>query len=466
MLKKNRDLECGSEDERSAERFWTEALRTLISSLAFVTLLPACLAAQAAAPTAIPQAAVYGTGFQSPLQFAGESAPLNQVSFSMGTSVLYDNNVSAIGSRGVGDEAFSFDSNIGIARQTERLTADFNYTPFFVLYRTFNQFDRLNHAGNLNLGYRLASRVTIGLYDSASYQTGNYASLTQQQLLSGPPSPTALNQVIIPYTTRTLSNVAGLNLTFVKSQRTSFTLSGDYSQSKFGQQIAGQSLYNSTGLGGGLTFQYRATEHTSFGILLLHQDGTYRGGQVFGNQLRMQAESAILSVGSRLSPTVSVSVFGGPQYLHTIGQVSAGASLRGNFQASGGGSITKQVRKTAFGLSFQRVVSNGAGLYASTINTTATLGVLRRLVGRWQASLQGGVARTDTSLFKLTNEKTDAFNGGIAISRPVLRGSAFHVSYFTWHQTSSGNLPNPFNLGRNQVAVGIDYQFKALPLGR
>jgi hypothetical protein len=468
MSKKNLDLDCGSEDGRSAAGFWTEALRTLIYSLAFVTLLPAGLAAQAGSPTAMatPQATVYGSGVQSPLQFAGESAPVNQVSFSMGTSVLYDDNVFAIGSHGVGDETFSFDSNIGITRQTERLTASFNYTPFFLFYRTFDQFDRLNHAGYLNLGYRLTSRVILGLHDSATYQTGNYPSLTEQQLLSGPSSPTSLNQVIIPYTTRTLSNMAGVDLTFVKSQRTSLTLSADYNQSKFGQQTAGQPLYNGNGVSGGLTFQYRVTEHTSFGILLLHQDSAYQSGQVFGNRLRMQIDDVILSVGSRVSPTVSVTVFGGPQYLRMIGQVSPGASLAGNFQASEGGSITKQVRKTALNLSFQRSVSGGAGLYASAINTMATLGVRRRLVGRWEAALQGGTARMDTSLFQLSNGKTDALNGGIYINRPVLRGSALHISYFTWHQTSSGNLPNPYNLGRNQVAVGIDYQFKALPLGR
>jgi hypothetical protein len=468
MLKKNLDLERGSEDGRSAARFWTEALRTLISSLAFITLFPAGLAAQAVSPTAMatPQATVYGSGVQSPLQFAGESAPVNQVSFSMGTSVLYDDNVFAIGSHGVGDEEFSFDSNIGISRQTERLTASFTYTPFFLFYRTFDQFDRLNHAGNLNLGYRLTSRVILGLHDSASYQTGNYASLTEQQLLSGPSSPTALNQVIIPYTTRTLSNMAGLDLTFAKSQRTSFTLSADYNQSKFGQQTAGQRLYNGNGLSGGLTFQYRVTAHTSFGILLLHQDSTYHGGQAFGNRLRTQVEGAGLSVGSRLSPTVGVTVFGGLEYLRLIGLVSPGVSLAGNSQPYGGGSITKQVRKTALDLSFQRSVSNGAGLYASAINTMASLGVRRRLVGRWEAALQAGAARIDTSLFQLANDKTDALNGGIAINRPVLRGSVFHISYFTWHQTSSGNLPNPYNLGRNQVAAGIDYQFKALPLGR
>jgi hypothetical protein len=468
MLKKNLALECDSEDGRSAAGFWTEVLWVLISSLTFVTLLPAGLAAQVVSSTAMgaPQATVYGGGFQSPLQFAGESVPANQFSFSMGASFFYDGNVLAMGSHGVGDEAFSCNSTLGIKRQTEHLTASFNYTPFFLFYRTFNQFDRLNHTGSLNLSYKLTSRVILGLHDSASYQTGDYASLAEPQLLSGPSSPTALNQVIIPYTTRTLYNLAGLDLTFAKSPRTSVTFSADYNQSKFGQQTAGQSLYSGNGLGGGLTYQYRVTERTSFGILLLHQDSTYKGGQVFGNRLRTQVESAVLSAASHLSPTVTVTLFGGPQYVRTIGAVLPGTSLAGNFQPSGGGSITKQVRKTALDLSFQRSVSNGAGLYASTINTTATLEVRQRLAGRWEADLQGGGSRIDTSLFRLNNEKTDALNGGITIDRPVLRGSVFRISYFTWHQTSSGNLPNPFNLVRNQVAVGIDYQFKALPKGR
>jgi hypothetical protein len=56
--------------------------------------------------------------------------------------------------------------------------------------------------------------------------------------------------------------------------------------------------------------------------------------------------------------------------------------------------------------------------------------------------------------------------GGVVISRPLLHGSAFHVSYSTVHQLSSGTLPIFVNFDRNQIAAGIDYQFKALPLGR
>jgi hypothetical protein len=468
MLKKNLDSRHGSKEGKLARGFWTEPLRSLISSLTFVALFPIGLAAQAASPTALvpAQAAVYGAGFQTPLRFEGEPVPANQVSLSTGVSTLYDDNVFATNSPRLGDEALSINSRLGITTQTQRLTASFSYMPFFLLYRQFDQYDRLNHAANLSLVYRLTSRVMLALYDTSSYQNGVYPSLAGQQIMSGPASPTALNQMIIPYTTRVLSNTAGLDLTFVKSRRTSLTLSGSYNQLKYGSQTAGQPLYNGNGASAGLTFQYRVTEHTSFGILLLHQDTTYRGGEVFGYRLRSQVESAFLSVGSRLSPTVTVTVFGGPQYVRTIDQASAAAGVAEHFHGSGGGSITKEVRKTALNLSFQRSVSNSGGLYTSVINTNATFGLRRRLVGQWEADLRGGAARADASLFQLANGRTDGLMGGINISRPFSHGSVFHISYDTWHQLSKGSLPISATFDRNQVSAGIDYQFKAFRLGR
>src|SRR5208337_4947888 len=133
MLKRILDSELVSEDSKRSGRFWTEPLRTLISSLTFVILLPIGLAAQAS-----PQAAVYGSGIQAPLQFAGESAPVNQVSLSMGTSVLYDGDVFATSSHGFGDEAFSVNSHRSFTRQSEHLTASLDYMPFFLFYRTFD----------------------------------------------------------------------------------------------------------------------------------------------------------------------------------------------------------------------------------------------------------------------------------------------------------------------------------------
>jgi hypothetical protein len=78
----------------------------------------------------------------------------------------------------------------------------------------------------------------------------------------------------------------------------------------------------------------------------------------------------------------------------------------------------------------------------------------------------GGAARVDASLFHLGNARTDVLTGRITISRRFMRGSVFHISYDTTHQLSRGTLPIYANFDRNQVAVGIDYQFKAFPLGR
>jgi hypothetical protein len=88
------------------------------------------------------------------------------------------------------------------------------------------------------------------------------------------------------------------------------------------------------------------------------------------------------------------------------------------------------------------------------------------LVGRWEANLQGGAARADTSLLQFTSARTDALTGAFGLDRPLSRGSVFHISYDTAHQLSKGTLPISSNFDRNRVTIGIDYRLKAIPLGR
>ena len=446
-----------------------ERLRASIPLVVFAILLPVGVEAQTASPAAPTpaQPAVYGSGVQTPLRYAGETAQANQLSLSIGASTFYDDNVFARNSQRLSDEAVSFDPHLTLSRQTENLTISFDYLPYFLLYRQTDQLDRLNHVAGLNMTYRLGSHFNLGLHDTFSYQNGVFQSLTGQQIMSGLGSPTALNQTILPYTIRTLSNTSGLDLTYVKSQRTSLTLTGGYNQQKFGSQVvAGEPLYNSNGLSGGFQYKYSITEHTSFGLLLLHQDSTFRGSQVFGNNLRFQIESAFVSVGSRLSPTVTVTIFGGPEYVRIISGSALHAGTTGQFQGAGGGSITKEVKKFALDVSAQRTVASGNGLYTLVKSTTASFGVRRRLVGRWEANLQGGAARADTSLLQFASGRTDGLTGVFGLNRPLSRGSVFHISYDTAHQLSKGTLPISSTFDRNRVAIGIDYQLKAIPLGR
>lgn len=455
---------------RGRTRIWNRALCAVASTVILIILLPVSSAAQTVTATApvMPQVPLFNFANQMPLQFAGEAGPGNLASLSFGVSTLYDDNILSENAARLSDEALSFNSDLAVSGRTERLMVKFDYTPFFLLYRQYDQYDRLNHAANFNLTYRLSPHFILGLHDTFSYATGAYPAITEQQILSGPVSPTALNQTIFPYTTRTLSNMPGLDLTFLKSGRTSFSLSGTYNQRRFGSQGGtGVSLYNTAGFSTGLQYQYRVTAHTSFDLALIHEDSTYRGQNgLFGPVQRFQVESAFVSLASRLGPTLNVAVYGGPQYIRSIGPSVTGLKAPDQVQGAGGGSITKQVRNTAFNLSLQRSVSDGGGLYTSVINTNAIFGVRRRLTGRWEANLHGGAGRSDASLFALSNSRSDTAILGIDLTRPLREGDVFHVSYDSMHQLSKGSLAVAPDFDRNQVTVGIDFRVKAVPLAR
>ena len=471
MLTKNPKPVAGSENGKGCGQFWAAPERSVLCSLAIIVLLPVAVAAQQGSQpgAANPMATVYGSSYQIPLEFEGERAPVEQVSLSMGVSALYDDNVLGSNSQRRGDEALSFDARLGIQRRTKHLAINFDYLPFFLLYRQISEYDRTNHAANLSLSYRLTSRVVLGLQGTFSYQNGLYPTLILAPILSGAPSPASPNGIIIPYTVRTLAGMSELYLTFMKNRRTSLTLTASYNENKYGtgKQNTGLPLYNGNGLSGGLTFEHFVSGHTSLGVLLLHQDTTYQGGLILGERQRTQIESAYLSFASQLSPSVKISLFGGPQYVRSIGLVSPEASLSGNFQSAGGGSITKQVRQTALNLSLTRSVTDGGGLYTSVIDTRAIFGVRRRLMGRWEGRFRAGAAREDTSLFRFVSGRGDGIIVGVQISRPLLtQGSVLHISYDSMHQTTSGPLPGLANFDRNQISIGFDYQLKGINIGR
>ena len=446
-----------------------EITRVGVFLVALLVLFPVCLAAQTTSQTSLApsQGSPYGTGGQIPLLFEGESARDNQISLTLGASAFYDDNVLGRNNPRLGDEGMSFTADLAAQKQTSNLIFTFDYTPYFMLYRQTSQYDRLNHVADLGLEYRLSPRVVLGLHDYFSYQNGVFPSLSGQPILSGPNPPTGSNSGIYAYTTRNLSNTGGFDLTFVKSRRNSVTLSAGYNFLRYGNQSGGPAaLYNSRGMSGGVQYQYRVTDHTTIGVLALHQDNTFTGGVVFGSRLRDQIESGYVSLGSRLSPTLSVMVFGGPQYIRVLGAPAGVSTLNGHFQGAFGGSLTKQARATAFDISFDRSVTDSRGLYTSVINTNVGLGVRRHIIGRWDGNLHANAYRVSAALFQQSTGATNAVTAGIDFTRPVRERSKLRISYDCIHQMSSGNLPYFQSFDRNEVTIGIDFQVKAISLGQ
>lgn len=440
---------------------------------ASIMTLPIVLMAQTASPGSGSggPTATFGSAVPTPLQFQGQATSTNLLTATLGVATLYNDNILTNNTDRVTDESLSLDSHVSVARNSEHVTIKFDYTPFFLFYRQYHAFNQLNHAADLNMTFRLSSGWLMRLHDAFSYQQGAYPAFAATTLTAGPASPTAVNSFVYSSAVRTLTNTPGVDLTFQESSRTSLTFSGGYSQERFGSPVStgtSPTLYNESSFNGSVQYNYRVTPHTTFGLSLLYQDSSYQGGAL-GNQ-RSQIGSTFASLSSRLSPNVSITIYGGPQYIKTLGQVEPigvpSARIPGQVEPSGGGSITDEVRNTALNLAVERAISNGGGLYTSAVNTNISLGVRRRLVGQWQASLGAAANESNTSLLQLGNGKTDSLIGTFSLSRTLGRATTFRVVYSRVDEVSKGNALAFANFDRDQVTVGIDYQLKEIPLGR
>jgi hypothetical protein len=313
------------------------------------------------------------------------------------------------------------------------------------------------------LKYRFAPRWVLMMSDAAYYQYGLLQAAVGQPLSSGISSPSSPDQSIFSTTARTLSNSGSLDLTFIKSNRSSISITGNYNLQEFSSQVTtGESLFNGRQATGGFQYQYRVTGHTSVGFTLSHEDATYRGDAALGGLQRYQTESLLLAFQSHFKPTVTVSLFGGSQYVTTFGE-SAGVSTTRHFQWAGGGSVTKEVRRTAVDLSLERRVSDSGGIFGQVEYDTAGIGFRRRLVGRWEADLAGSASRITTTDPQLGNGRADAIKGELDFSRPFGRDASLRISYVNSHQKSSGTLASE-TFDVNLVTLAIDFRLKPIPI--
>ncbi len=405
-----------------------------------------------------------GNGLQAPLRFAGEEVPANQLSLGFGATTFYNDNVFMTNATRDRDEGLSFTSIFAFTRQTENSSFNFNYVPSFYIYDHTDEYDRLNHTGSLDLKYRFSPRWVLMMSDSTSYQNGLLQAVAGQPISSGISSPSSPNQSIFPTTSRTFSNAGAMDITFVKSNRSSISFTGNYNSQEFSnQETAGESLFNGRQATGGFQYQHLVTEHTSVGFELLHEDSTYRGGSVVGGLQRYQTESALLAFQSHFKPSLTVSLFGGGQYVTTFGE-SAGVSATRSTQWAGGGSVTKAVRRTAVDLSVQRRVSDSGGVYGQVEYNTAMVGLRRRLVGLWEADLRASGSRITTEEPQIGSGRAEAIQGEFDVARSFGKNSSVRISYINSHQLTSGTLPFGQNFDLNLVTLAIDFRLKPIPI--
>jgi hypothetical protein len=448
------------------------------SLIAVVALLvPSALYAQVGGAPAGSGAmgAPYGNGVQPTPSYTGTTGPSNVLLLSLNSVTSYDDNVFGISQSHLGDELLGLGPRLALLEQRGPVSAEIDYQPYFQFYQHLTGYDRVNQALAANVTFTLSSHFSVRVRDAFSDQTGNYQTESSQPLVPGLGPPTALTSNIYTPLAKERDNNSRLDLIYRGSSRTSVSFFGGYDQLTLTNQPSGvQSLLDTRSFTSGLQYAYRLSSHATFGMLYSFQVYEYQGVLPAGVAPRLVTHSSILSLGWQATPSVSLQVFGGPEYVPAqhpaTGQASGPAlpntSSGAMWSWTAGGSLSKATEKTTLRLSGGRAVTDGGGFLGTVTNTYASVGVGRRLIRRWSANCNVTGSESRGLNYGFSGGKLTGLNGTVSLDHPLSEQLDARLSYTLTRQYASGSVPFGADLNHSVVSLTISYQLRKIPLGR
>jgi hypothetical protein len=373
----------------------------------------------------------------------------------------YDDNVSP-GSAGkpVSDVSYSVWPTISLDQTRSRLHWVFTYSPGYTFYQKTSSLNAANQNLAVDLKYRLSPHVTISLRDS--FQKTSSLLNQPNSDLTNPVSggASAPNDSVIPPIADVLTNTANATLTYQFAANAMVGASGTFTNLHYPTQSQVPGLSDSSSRGGSAFYNHRLSKMHYVGATYQYQMFLANPGV---GQSETQAHSVLLFYTLYLKPTLSVSLFGGPQYSDTT---QFGAPAAKAWSPAAGASLGWQGKLTSFAASYSRRISDGGGLSGAVHSNSADASLRRQLTRSLSTSIGAGYANNRVlDALALFNTGGHSISGNASVQRQIGERLNVQLQYTRLHQSYSGIAALSNNPDRNRVAVNISYQFSR-PLGR
>ena len=428
---------------------------------------PAILQSGNVTPGSSPGPETHGTGEKTTMNFAGTPSPRNVVLFGLNLGSNYDDNVFGNNINRSADESFVVGPSVTLRRETDRFHIDLNYHPYFRIYRTASELNRLDESLSVDSSYQMTSRFSARARAGATYTNGIFLPSQNDTYVSGLSSSTSTGSVLYTPTERQVGVNARVDLSDQVSPHDSIGVYGGGSLLDFIQPgSTSGGLQNTQEVDAGILYERRMSLHTTVGANYQFQDIS------FGASFRTNVHSLFFSYAQQFSPTVTVSVFGGPQFSHVNQTISLFSGLvtvqspTSLVEWALGGTVTKRTSRTVFTLNAQHQVSNGGGFIAAVVGTSGGGSIRRELPGHWDAVLSGNYAR-NTSLGTGTSpENYYSETAGFGLEHSLNERISLRLGYDFIHQKGSGATPLFANMDRNLVSIQFFFKLRPIQLGQ
>ncbi len=411
----------------------------------------------------------YGSGENPGLNYAGTSSPQNVLLIDLSAESNYDDNIRGNNQQHTGDVGFLLGPGISFRRQGKQLTLALSYQPHFRIYRRASDRNIFDQGLQLDADFRPTPHFSVRARGSVLYTMGIFRPNSSEELVPGLGSPSSLNQTVFTPLERRLEHNVRFDATYQFSRRSSLGFFAGLSARDFlpGTSEAGN-LGDTQKRNAGVLYRYRLSQHNTLGVNYILQDLR------FGPNARTLVHSTIVSFARQLSPTVTLDLFGGPEYtrLHDRLDLPLGfftlqiPIFRTGWNWAVGGDLTKRSEHTVFQITAQRQVSDGGGLFGSAVTSYVGGSVRRRLPRRWDALWTAGYARTSALSAVLSNNSLESQTAGFGLEHALTEHFSLRLGYSFLRQRNNGANPLLADFDRNLWYVSVFYRFSPITLGR
>ena len=360
----------------------------------------------------------------------------------------------------ISDVSYSIFPTISLDQTRSRLHWVFNYAPGFTFYQKTSSLNQADQNLGINLSYRLSPHVTLNVRDTF-LKTSNVLNQPTSDLASPVSGGVSVpnNSVIAPIAD-TLTNNANVSMTYQFSANGMIGASGTFTNLHYPNEAQVPGLYDSSSRGGSAFYNHRLSKMHYIGATYQYQ--MFLAYPTVG-QSETQTNSIYLFYTVYPKPTLSISVFGGPQYSNTV---QVGLPTMTGWSPAGGASMSWQGKLTSFAASYSRSINSGGGLVGAVEASTASGSFRRQLTRMLSMSVGGSYASNDVlDVLPAFNSGGQTISGNASVQRQIGEHFSVQVQYTRLHQSYNDIEAISIAPNRNRVAVNISYLFSR-PLGR
>jgi len=388
------------------------------------------------------------------LSLGPESERANYLRGGLTFSSTYDDNVLANTGRPTPDVSYSIWPWISLNQSRPRLKWSFSYSPGFTFYQKNTNLNEADHAFETKLEYRLSPNVTLRLRDAFS-KSSNFFNQFEQNPGGGISSVglQGQNNSVIPPLAERISNAGDVQLTYQVSQYGMVGMTGSCSQLRYPDRAQAGGLLDADVKAGELFYTHRVSKRNYLGATYRYQDL-----RASPSSVETQTHSLVVFYTIYFRPTVSLSVFAGPEFAETG---APHVKVHQDLSPAAGGSFGWQGRYTSLAVSVSRRVTDGGGLGSAVRAEDARASLRRQFTKALNAGLDAGYALNDLLVPTIeSGVGGHTLFGAFSILQSLGRRFDLELRYTRLHQ-SYGDLP----ADRNRVSISLSYRFERA-LGR